>query len=394
MRLYIPIILLITTGIVIYFLAGHKTPTVESSLALSGDNRAELENVLIEYGIRPEDSLKLKAAEFLIRNMQDKYEAGKEDPCPCYDLQTLTGEDIKRNIEGTFEIWQKPWASHLTFDELCEYILPYRIGQFRPRNWRKVYSIHLSGFLSDSMQTAMNACICINNELINNPYQLTNICNSSDKEEQKDKGSCRCQENRNNPSLAVYAMRSLGIPVTVEFIPCMESHENGYAFNALYNTDKKYYDFICGTQNPCDSLSRLYGIPKIFRKTYAVQDNSLAVICGKEEIPDLFSDPCLLDVTNQYPFIQVQDISISLSSNRPKKQFVYLCIPCSKGLRPVAWGKVKRDKVTFYNIGSNAVYQVAYYNNNKFHPISDPYLLEPSGKMKKVKISTEQETQF
>lgn len=394
MRLYIPIIILITAGIIIYSLAGHKTPTVESSLALSGDNREELENILIEYAIRPQDSLKLKAAEFLILHMQNKFEAGKDTLCPCYNLQTLTGLEIKQNIDDAFNLWQKPWASHLSFDEFCEYILPYRIGEFRPKNWNNSYYMHLSDFLSDSIQTAMDACIRINNELTNNPEKFACINNLSDTTAQKDRSSCHCQSAGIHPGLAVYAMRSLGIPVTVEFIPCMEGYENGYIFNNLYNTDRKYYDFICGEQNPCDSLSRMYGVPKIFRKTYAIQNNSLALISRNEEIPNLFADQCLLDVTNQYPSVQAQDINIILPNNRPKKKFVYLCIPCSTGLRPVDWGEVKRDRVTFYNVGSNAVYQVAYYNNQKFYPISDTYLLKPSGKMKTVKTFVEQEAQF
>ncbi|MDR1155105.1 MAG: hypothetical protein LBL04_10350, partial [Bacteroidales bacterium] len=45
------------------------SPEIEAVLQQAGSNRAELETVLNHYGIHPADSLKLRAAEFLIVNM-------------------------------------------------------------------------------------------------------------------------------------------------------------------------------------------------------------------------------------------------------------------------------------------------------------------------------------
>ena len=51
---------------------------VERALRLAGDNRTELEKVLIHYSQRPEDSLKLQSAYFLIANMPNHYTAHDE----------------------------------------------------------------------------------------------------------------------------------------------------------------------------------------------------------------------------------------------------------------------------------------------------------------------------
>ena len=50
---------------------GNKND-VSTALKLSGDNRIELQKVLDHYS-KPEDSLKLRAAEYLITNMAGKY---------------------------------------------------------------------------------------------------------------------------------------------------------------------------------------------------------------------------------------------------------------------------------------------------------------------------------
>ena len=46
---------------------------VEEALRQAGKNRSELEKVLKYYGKDPSDSLKLRAAEYLIVNMPGKY---------------------------------------------------------------------------------------------------------------------------------------------------------------------------------------------------------------------------------------------------------------------------------------------------------------------------------
>ena len=48
-------------------------PEVESVLKLAGNNRKELEKTLNHYGKDPSDSLKLRAAIYLITNMPGKY---------------------------------------------------------------------------------------------------------------------------------------------------------------------------------------------------------------------------------------------------------------------------------------------------------------------------------
>lgn len=52
--------------------AKHSS-NLTNSLELAGDNRVELEKVLSHYSKDKKDSLKYKAAVFLIENMPDNY---------------------------------------------------------------------------------------------------------------------------------------------------------------------------------------------------------------------------------------------------------------------------------------------------------------------------------
>ena len=52
---------------------------LEQAISQSGDNHIELEKVLLHYSVNQSDSLKLKAAKFLIENMPGPYSILSDD---------------------------------------------------------------------------------------------------------------------------------------------------------------------------------------------------------------------------------------------------------------------------------------------------------------------------
>jgi hypothetical protein len=64
--------IVITLFFSVLFLSCKRTD-LECALQLAGENRQELEKVLGHYSQNPADSLKLKAAIFLIENMPGHY---------------------------------------------------------------------------------------------------------------------------------------------------------------------------------------------------------------------------------------------------------------------------------------------------------------------------------
>lgn len=175
------------------------------------------------------------------------------------DLQQLDADFLITQIDAAFQVWQKPWNKHLSFDDFCEWILPYRIGNELPEIWREQYCNTFSRLLADSILTARDACIAINNELVRLPLHVfTDFPKPADIKPSSlihiKFGLCSDYTN-----LAVYAMRSVGIPVTTGSIPHWGRGNSGHSFNLLYGEDMKYYDFAGG-----DHLKRFDGIPKVY----------------------------------------------------------------------------------------------------------------------------------
>ena len=161
-----------------------KVDRLEYALEFAGENRRELEKVLEYYS---DDSLKFRAACFLIENMPRWYAydgwqldtlevlmrkdregiLSKDDKMrwnsfdyhalnKIYDSKVITSEYLIENIDLAFQEWQKrPWNKSLSFDDFCDLILPYRIGNERLSDWRSLYNAYY-GNLFDSISTGNN----------------------------------------------------------------------------------------------------------------------------------------------------------------------------------------------------------------------------------------------
>ena len=179
----ISVFLLVAIGSLFFFSCAEKekcTPMVsflETALQQAGENRVELEKVLSHYKTDPADSLKYKAACFLIENMPyytyykgkqlDRYltyytllqetrglgispQVVADSVCHMYgalyldslqsyrDIETVDSAYLCNNIEWSFKVWQEqPWGKHVSFADFCEYLLPYRIGDETLTSWRE-----------------------------------------------------------------------------------------------------------------------------------------------------------------------------------------------------------------------------------------------------------------
>lgn len=168
---------------------------LERSLKLSGENRLELKKVLRHYSQDPSDSLRLKAAEYLIEHMDAHYSYTSPEldnyyhlldsifslneiygeatamqdsllnqlhfPIGHYkyllDLHSISSEFLIDNIDRAFEAWESPYVKDLVFEDFCEYLLPYKMDNEYPDFWRSAYydsiAPYAKAFLDTTIQT-------------------------------------------------------------------------------------------------------------------------------------------------------------------------------------------------------------------------------------------------
>ena len=134
---------LIAFNLYLFFPVSPET-VLERNIRWAKENGTQLEQVLEHYQQTGEEQ-KERCARYLIEHMDRRaaftYEGivqEKEIITP--DLFAIRTDFLIENIDLAFEVWKKyPWCSHLTEQEFCRLILPYRMKNEPLEDWRSFY---------------------------------------------------------------------------------------------------------------------------------------------------------------------------------------------------------------------------------------------------------------
>ena len=402
---------------------------VEQTLQKAGDNRHQLQEVLRYYSA-PEDSLKLRAAEFLIANMlgHSFVQIGLYDSTdselqinvldwPDYssliaawdsveaergelrwglaqrvdDVNSIGSDYLIQNIELSFKAWQeKPWAQELEFDEFCNYVLPYRGSNEPVEPWRGWFMERFADLpkLMNDPSDPTEAASSINDD-VKSWFTFTErfYRHPTDQSfsEMLETGLGRCEDMTN---LAIYALRANALPVTSDYTPHWADTGNNHAWNAILTPDGRAVPFMGAESNP--GQYRLRGrMAKAYRKTFALQkDNLYFVKPSWEQIPGWLSGRSYVDVTPQYT--EVADVTLELSVPVPDSvSFAYLAVFNSGEWKAIHWGRLQEQQVTFEDMGVDIAYLPVYYVDEELVPAAQPLILEADGQLSMLAGSDE-----
>ncbi len=403
---------------------------LNAALELSGTNRFELEKVLEYYSQNKRDSLKLKAAKFLICNMDVHFsyksrtwdifqmeldslfrtedqpknlEQGLEvlygkfsnrlsnDLEFVSDLRTIRADFLIRSIDAAFSRWQNPYSRHLTFEDFCEYILPYRAGKESLNDWRQEFGTNFIPSLYERLTkekdsiTAIDLCNAIKS------YPYSNLSTTVSKLPDYNAHTLsimRMGNCRQYTLQGVLAARYLSIPVAIDFTPQWATRSMGHEWNAFITREGKPLSF--GIGDYCELGEHIEFIPdrippKIYRQTFAKQKKSLAMIRGREAIPQTLASPCMKDVTMDY--YSCVDVPIKFDFKAPgRNKFSYLAVFDNSNWIPVSWAPIKKGMSLFENLNRNIVCLPGYYDHEKFIPAAPPVMIDSIGNIKHLKV--------
>jgi hypothetical protein len=381
---------------------------VEMSLAKAGENRAELESVLKHYE-RLGDPQKLQAAQFLIANMDghgyiltafyDKdhnevefealeyanlkeaqaaldvleqehgeldYDTKRFDA----DLETVTAQYLIENIDLAFQAWrEKPWAKGLTFEAFRECVLGYRVDN-EPVNSFRPTCLARYADLPEKMKdpTDVYEAAKLVRQDVNRwvPFNDLYYLHPTDQsfEEMTRSRNGRCGDISN---MMMYAMRSVAIPAAVDFTPWWADRDNNHAWEVILDAQGRGKG---GLSNRA---------AKIYRKTFAIQRDSLACRAGEgAKLPRYLNSQNYRDVTDQY--METTDVTVRLTNDMPAgTRFAYVCVFNGGKWRPIHWGEISRESVTFTKMGRSIAYLPAYFVDEEVVPAGAPFILTRDG---------------
>lgn len=416
-----PFILILTYISIACSCLSPKDKRLEQALSFAGDNRAELEKVLEHYACEPE---KLEAARFLISNMPRWFgyqgwqldsikpmliRIEKKESIPpkeiekwrmvdfyaldkVYDAHIITADYLIENIDLAFDVWKRyPWNRNLSFDDFCELILPYRIGDEPLSNWRKLYHDYYTAILDSGYQgdDVIKACNRVDEDLKRVYYQWNTDFQIPHQSAEflfhHRVGYCRevCD-------ITLYAMRACGIPVACESFVYSPEYQQAHHWTVLRNTTGKFIQFgfneFTASRDTCKTDGRKRG--KVYRSCFGMQEEMFTGVTRDNSVPTLFRDRFVKDVTANY--FGKNEVCVPVAAN--DEPYIYLGVFSPSKWIPVAIAKGGNTTAVFNDLEPRLIYQPLFSDGQIHRPAGYPFIF--TGKdIQILKPQTEKEEQ-
>ncbi|MDR0700747.1 MAG: hypothetical protein LBG28_16245 [Tannerella sp.] len=412
--------------------ACRQPSRLEQALVFAGNNRAELEKVLAHYYANAADSLKYRAACFLIENMPfhysysgkalddfavevKRYAAGHEYvpgdhtrnlsvnsfaddfPTPAssgygrtMDSHVITSTFLINNIEQSFKIWQEqPWGTDLSFEDFCEQILPYRVADEPLQEWRALYYDYfrpkVDSICGDTcdLLTAGRAVYRI---IYDSRRWIFENSTTSRHLGAETLFHCRLGDCRLMSLYAVFAFRALGIPCGVDMI--LQNPDKQYKqhyWNYMKDNNGVTHRFELLQKEPGENNKMNRQTGKIYRSCYGIQAGS-PPYKYKAKLPAPLNDLLMTDVTHEYH--EKTTLTIAVSRKRRDNGLLFLGVFNNSRWIPVTCSKIKNGKAVFDYVEPGIVYQALSYIDGKPEEEGFPVLVQPDNNHLFIKPDT------
>jgi hypothetical protein len=390
------------------------------------ENKEKFENVFSTFN-QPKDSLKLKAAYFLIENMEglgfykgrqiDDYNtifdilANKpsdyRENLPWYANELSFLFDSLRNIYGpmdyrnfyfvkdedaisaeflidyinkAFMAWENPWSKKfVSFSDFCNYVLPYRNLNEPIEDWRSMF-VEKYKWVYDSVKPGndiIEVADMLNvgselkysngfgNYIVSIPPSLLLEAMYAD-----------CSNTSNYKAMV---LRAHGIPATIDYFPQYGSDHNAHYWNSVMDRNGNYVSYEEALHDITASVAYKYKISKVFRKTFSKNPALLKLIQDtKGDVPSTFLIPRFIDVTSSY--VSVTDVKIKLDSVPENCKYVYAAVFNDASWTAIDFAPIENKQwATFKNLGRDVLYLPLYHVNGKQVPTSLPFKISNKG---------------
>lgn len=295
------------------------------------------------------------------------------------DLETIKADYLISTIDRAFTVWKnKPWCKDVDFDTFCEYILPYRVHEEPLSKFREFFMDELA-WLEDSMSEPADieeACLRVNN-FIAQKYTFVEGLGKIPLASATDMYRYAAGECEHRYALAVYVMRSLGIPVAIDYSPQWNHWPGKHSWVSLI---KKGGSLPFNAGELYDSLPHNNEIPiglkvssTVFRNTFSKNRNTpIEFETSKYNVPANFRTSRIVTVTEEYNF-PMTELALDLSDEQREKTVYLGCFGYGKEIITVGW--MKPGDSSFGNVGQCGIYIPYHFTQNKIEFLSYPFIL-------------------
>lgn len=425
-------------AVIALFCTCYKRSDLSTALYYAYDNKEELENALRHYMFEDPNPEKLAAAQFLIENMPGHYSYSSSEIYSYYayadsiladtsltpeqqrdsllaktdsrfvampflktrDIEIVKADYLIDNIDKSYAQWKTcPWASHLSFEDYLEWLLPYKAVEFQELDaWRDTMLACFGTCLEHPVKNDVeyNTTLGVAEMIRNEAYHVLNRHGLYTRA-----GlpllTAHLQVSQTFGDIpdyaltAVLAFRAAGVPAVLDETPV----------GSRYTAATKWYVILSDRGEELTSewdLATMIGGgffpdergPKVYRNTYVINKERLdylryAKFCYPFELGKK-------DVTSKYFLTSDLEIPIDIV---PRMQlndmYVLIASAVRDDMNPwriVDFGTMKRGKACFHDMGREVLYRVMGYEGNRLINLSEPFILHKDGSLEYINADT------
>ena len=293
------------------------------------------------------------------------------------DGQTLSGNYLINNLNRAFQAYTTfPWSKPYNFKTFCHWILPYRVANEQPEDFRQ-YFLKEYGPLPEKFyqeQTHVLDVALFLNKLINQKLDYKDTYNKSINVQ-----TIRQLEKSgfgNFYDINIYkakVLRSFGIAAAMDYSPFLADTNFGYAYTSVILPGGN--ELVLGFKHGIKNLHKPGRVAKVYRRTFFRDSSSLYTIKNiRTSTPPFLGDFYYSDITNG---LQMANVRLRLNGN-PK--YAFLSVFNDGGWHPVSWAIPKDSTAFFRKTGTHIVYLPVSYKKNILMRLNAPFILDGRGR--------------
>lgn len=363
----------------------------------TGFNRIELTKTIAEFIDNP-NSLKLTGAYFLISNMDRQYYVDfyvhdtignifNIDPLSfassgsfmyywkkldsltgglffkartfVLDTDTLESALLVSRINKVLDSSANPYLGSYPSDATFNFTLPYRIANEAVENWQQILIKAYPSIFDQAHTLSPDSMIRLIDRFVEHNF-------TSDARFVK-QGSVQplnqLIQNKTGSyedlaQLRIKMLRTAGIPATMDYVPYLADSVNGFHWAVAMNSAGVFIPLVTShAKYLFDEDNKR--IPKIYRRVYAIQSNSLF----RTKDIRFYTPPFLghydyVDVTHEYFEVSYQTIDVTQSSDT----IIYVTVYNDGKWKAIDYAFNNNEKTVFQNIRSIITYKPAVFS--------------------------------
>ena len=298
------------------------------------------------------------------------------------DLKYISADFLIKHIENAFAVRESsPYAKRLTFEDFCEYILPYRVMQnYETVQSGDVYNKLFSKYVYNNSGENLNKHIQL--------YYLTNshfqwFLGKYPFKEHIGINEIFFNEFHDCIDFANFdagALRACGIPVAVEFSVAYKAYEGRHYYCVIPDSASRWCTYSPETSSlQChDQKFEKDGSMNLYRFFFSAQKDTPYFLKGLDEyIPYPLGSPCIKDVSENF----LNTVRLNLPfDEKTENKLAYLATfnRNENGYVPVTWATINkwRDRAEFAHVVIDRLYFPIYYTENEPKVFGQPFYLK------------------